>query len=209
MRPRKAVTHRIHRPGGPGRQRRGVPPRPGRCAQVAHGAVPGASAEAEGRSRLLAVAYAGGLFRIRQTQARGGSGRRDPKWPATRERISKQGSTALTISLALRRGGPGPARRSSALPMMLSHRPSSSRWAATFSAKALRSRSEGLRGFFHGLPYGNFRSINARHVKKVQCPCWLMFDTTRPASRGFMLATTSEDFLQTSQLLWQGFLPQP
>src|SRR5512146_3318500 len=64
-----------------------------------------------------------GLFRIRQIQAFGGSGRFDSKWPETSERISKYDSTAFTMSLAVRCGGPGPRRFSSAFPIRLSHKP--------------------------------------------------------------------------------------
>jgi hypothetical protein len=49
-------------------------------------------------------------FRIKQTHALGGSGLLEPKWPETNDRISKKGSTAFTMSLAVRCGGPGPTR---------------------------------------------------------------------------------------------------
>src|ERR1041384_8734040 len=67
------------------------------------------------------------LFLIRHTHARGGSRKLVSKWLDASERISKYGSTAFTISLALRCGGPGPRRISSAFPSRLNHRPASSK----------------------------------------------------------------------------------
>ena len=120
--------------------------RPARIRGSSDSAIRDSSAVSHSRTRTASCLsehiHSTVLFRIKRTQALGGSGSVVSKRLETNERISKYGSTAFAICLAVRCGGPGMSRFSSAFPTRLSHKPPSSKCRWTCFANVVRSSSE-------------------------------------------------------------------